>query len=304
MEILRSWKMVNLKCAWKTQSVLSTNSRESWHISFVNDNSSFSFRSCFVFYFFFFWGGAVLWPGPVPLFKIVFALSSFFLVHLCMHSMWINIYVWFKQWLRTKRSPDRVILSGPLSVSEFKGAAESIIQIVQKNCFREEWKCLTNGNSVKKSSKLASLDPILEHSLLKTGSRMRFSQIAGLSNSTLMPTDHHVTRLIISHYHRMDGHARVNQTLAAIRKQFWILQGKSAASRVLRQCFQCKQYKTCPEHQWWHLFCRSNSHQTDRHLLMWALTILGHYLWKSTAPMARNSDASLPVSQHMQCTLR
>ena len=56
----------------------------------------------------------------------------------------------------------------------------------------------------------------------------------------ILPSGHHVTTLIIRHYHETSGHVGVQQVLAAIREQFWILNGHSTVKRVIKGCIICK----------------------------------------------------------------
>ncbi|KRX56042.1 Pro-Pol polyprotein, partial [Trichinella sp. T9] len=46
--------------------------------------------------------------------------------------------------------------------------------------------------------------------------------------------------LIIQGEHKHQWHAGVEQTLAALRKRFWILKGRSAVKNVLRRCVVCR----------------------------------------------------------------
>jgi hypothetical protein len=55
----------------------------------------------------------------------------------------------------------------------------------------------------------------------------------------LIPKKSHYTDLIIKRDHRRILHAGVAQTLSEIRNEHWIIQGRSAVQRVIRQCLIC-----------------------------------------------------------------
>lgn len=54
-----------------------------------------------------------------------------------------------------------------------------------------------------------------------------------LKHQAILPADHHVTRLIMCHFHICEGHAGTNQTLAAIRQQNWIIKGPATVKRII-----------------------------------------------------------------------
>ena len=56
----------------------------------------------------------------------------------------------------------------------------------------------------------------------------------------LLPKNNHFTDLIIKYYHENLLHAGVSQTLSEIRMKFWIVKGRAAVKRVLKNCLRCK----------------------------------------------------------------
>ena len=56
----------------------------------------------------------------------------------------------------------------------------------------------------------------------------------------ILPKDHHLTEIIIHHYHKIDGHAPPAQVLASTRERFWIVHGTSAIKNTLKPCIPCK----------------------------------------------------------------
>ena len=60
-----------------------------------------------------------------------------------------------------------------------------------------------------------------------------------LNNVVLLPPKHHFSMLIMNKIHVENAHAGANQTLATLKKEFWIPQGKPRAKKVVRDCFTC-----------------------------------------------------------------
>lgn len=59
----------------------------------------------------------------------------------------------------------------------------------------------------------------------------------------ILPKDHHVTELIICHHHEKLGHLGQESVLSSLRERFWIVNGRSAARRVLKNCIDCQKRK-------------------------------------------------------------
>ncbi|KAF6773398.1 hypothetical protein AHF37_07810 [Paragonimus kellicotti] len=51
-----------------------------------------------------------------------------------------------------------------------------------------------------------------------------------------------MTDLIISHYHKTNGHVGTLQVLSELRTRYWILQGQAAVRRVLSTCSHCRRW--------------------------------------------------------------
>ena len=77
----------------------------------------------------------------------------------------------------------------------------------------------------------------------------RFSH-AGLSDDTanpkLLPRRTAFTRLLIRHVHSRLIHAGVAHTLAQVRQEFWIPQGRAEIRSVLRLCHICRRHEGNP----------------------------------------------------------
>lgn len=82
--------------------------------------------------------------------------------------------------------------------------------------------------TLPKGSKLASLSPFVDNTgILRVGGQI------------ILPSDHHVTRLIIVYYHQKSGHLGPSYVLADLRQKYWIISGQAAIRSYIRKCL-CK----------------------------------------------------------------
>lgn len=110
-----------------------------------------------------------------------------------------------------------------LKVHELEEAEREIIKVVQSRCFNDELLSLQGSaseatnplkvKSVKKSSHICKLDPILLRGLICVGGRLQRSTISeDAKHPVILPKQHHVSDLIIRHYHLRCGHSGLEHT--------------------------------------------------------------------------------------------
>ncbi|XP_068738016.1 uncharacterized protein [Montipora capricornis] len=134
-------------------------------------------------------------------------------------------------------------------------AEREILIHVQKESFMEEIATLKVSSvivdragttkakkpRVKKSSRIFKLDPQLMDGLLRVGGRLEKAPVKlDARHPIILPTSHHVVRLIIRFYHNASGHSGTEHVLSMIRERFWIVKGRAAVKRTLRDCFSCR----------------------------------------------------------------
>ncbi|XP_015754706.1 PREDICTED: uncharacterized protein LOC107334287 [Acropora digitifera] len=144
----------------------------------------------------------------------------------------------------------------PISVEEMHSAEIEVLKYVQRQSFSEELVCLLDkesevelkksvrascARSVKNSSSIAKLDPVLRDGLLCVGGRLRRAPIEQEQrHPVILPKKHHVVHLIVRHCHLLSGHSGQEYVLSLIRKSYWIIKGRVAVRRVLSRCFSCR----------------------------------------------------------------
>jgi len=80
--------------------------------------------------------------------------------------------------------------------------------------------------------------PIFVDGLIRVRGRLRNSEIEpDAKHPVLLPKDHHVSHLIILHYHCVSGHSDIEHTLSLRRQKYWITQARAPVRRLLSSCF-------------------------------------------------------------------
>jgi hypothetical protein len=116
----------------------------------------------------------------------------------------------------------------PITVTELKIAERELLKHVQKTNFPEELASCrgaivpasksTQGARVKKTSSIFTLDPVLIDGLLQVGGRLRRASIPeDAKHQVIIPKAHHVTDLIVRHYHEVSGHSGREYVLSLLR---------------------------------------------------------------------------------------
>ena len=103
-----------------------------------------------------------------------------------------------------------------------------------------------------KSSSIASLKPFGQEGtkLLRVGGRLTNAPIPyEAKHQIILPKDHHVTTLIVKHYHLRLGHAGTERVLAEVRQRFWIPKGRVVVNHILKSCLMCRKLKAMPQNQ-------------------------------------------------------
>ena len=151
----------------------------------------------------------------------------------------------FKKYLlfQSRKSSHRQtsLSRGPLEVKEIVDASEEIVRLVQRDC------CMLDPFTKRSANQLAKLNPFVERGVVRVGGRLENTPLSGeVKNPAILPSDHHVTRLIVRHLHESSGHSGTNQTLAAVRQQYWIIKGPSTVKRIVSGCIPCRRRNQNP----------------------------------------------------------
>lgn len=159
----------------------------------------------------------------------------------------------FKMYVIQKYSKGKtltVVNRGTLTVNEIRDATKSILVLVQKSAYNNDIKCVTETTKVPKVSPLVKLSPVYVNGLLRVGGRLNNAFVhADAKHPVILPSNHHVTRILIRKYHEMNAHMGAHHILSLLRQKYWIVHGLQTAKSVLGKCINCKRRQQRPETQ-------------------------------------------------------
>ena len=115
---------------------------------------------------------------------------------------------WILRFAHNTRSKHKARTSGELTCDEVIASENLIVKLVQRNSFSDEINLLTSKGSLPINHKLSTLSPFIdEDGMLRVGGRLNNARIpAGAKNQLILPKDHSVTRLLVTHNHFQNGH--------------------------------------------------------------------------------------------------
>ncbi|XP_035995613.1 uncharacterized protein LOC110368714 isoform X1 [Fundulus heteroclitus] len=133
----------------------------------------------------------------------------------------------------------------PRSPKELNAASNLILQSVQKEAFPDESTSLQANQTVHSSSSIVTLDPYMDEGLIKVGGRLKHASLdAVFKNPIILPSKHHVSKLLVLHYHAMVVHQGRQFTESAVRQAgLWIVGCKRLVSSVIYHCITCRKLR-------------------------------------------------------------
>lgn len=120
-----------------------------------------------------------------------------------------------------------------IAEEQLQQAKAIIIGAVQNEVYADDIRHIERGESVPKQSPLSKLNPIMDtNMILRVGGRLMKAQLtANETHPILIPSKHHVTQLIIRHFHSQVRHQGRHFSEGAIRASgFWIVGGKGPSA--------------------------------------------------------------------------
>ena len=132
------------------------------------------------------------------------------------------------------------------SASLLNRAKFLIIQNVQREAYEQEISCLNNSDGLPKTSPLLNLSSMVDSDgLVRVGGRLQRASLSyEESHPLILPSSHHVSSLLIKHYHEKVQHQGRHFTLGLIRSRgFWIVGSKRAVNSTINNCIKCKKLR-------------------------------------------------------------
>ncbi|XP_065723385.1 uncharacterized protein [Drosophila suzukii] len=187
------------------------------------------------------------WPvNPVQSPKSELISGEQSLKHIGAHISYVKRFIYNTRHKKADR------LTGPIQVSEFQQALFALVRMVQQEVYLEELSRLRSNKFLSKHNKLSQLSPFLDdEGLMRVKGRLKNALQLSMSQRTpkILPKAHHLTILVIRNAHHNTLHGGVQLTLSTIHQVFWIVNGKQAEKRILRQCVTCFKHRPSPSSQ-------------------------------------------------------
>ncbi|XP_062716565.1 uncharacterized protein LOC134291988 [Aedes albopictus] len=116
----------------------------------------------------------------------------------------------------------------------------SYVALLRREAFREEFASLATSGQVKPSSKLKSLRPFVDQSVLRVGGRLRNAAVPeDQKHPFVLPSKHPFTELVARYYHQKLLHAGPQLLISSLREKFWPLRARNLAGRIVHSCINC-----------------------------------------------------------------
>ncbi|XP_054868580.1 uncharacterized protein LOC129349422 [Amphiprion ocellaris] len=139
------------------------------------------------------------------------------------------------------------------TLEERQEAEEFIIRTVQQEAFSKEIKSLKDKKEVKSChSKLHQLSPFLDkQDIVRVGGRLTKASLhPNIKHPAILPKEHHLSRLLIKHYHEKIHHQGRGMTINEIRANgIWIIGCSTEVSSFIYKCVKCRKYRKYNQEQ-------------------------------------------------------
>ena len=162
------------------------------------------------------------------------------------HMQSIRIVAWMQRFGKLASKFTNSRLFGTLSADEIHNAFYCIIWNLQQVYFSEEIASLKKSQFIK--SHIKHLNPFLESTngfeLLKVGGRL---ELTNLDNSRkhpiLLPNKSSFVMNYVRHLHLSNYHAGPKSLVSLMRLEYWVINAREIARKIVRSCIHCVRYK-------------------------------------------------------------
>jgi len=120
------------------------------------------------------------------------------------------------------------------------------MKFAQSQSFAEEKRELQQTKTVKQSSKLHQLTPFIDQQgLIRVLGRLSHSASIPETQKhpIILPSNEHLTKLIIEHCHLHHLHSGFQLTWATLRRDYWILRARDTIRHLIRKCVTCRRHR-------------------------------------------------------------
>lgn len=181
---------------------------------------------------------------PTPKFSLITRYSS--LIRLLRATAHL---IRFFRYLRNKKLVHE--LSKIITPAELQYAKIALIRHVQQEYFAQEVSQLKNNEMISKKSPLISLNPQLNaHGVMIVNGRLGHANLPESQRfPMILPAKSHLSTLFVDHAHQSTLHGTIHLTLACVRQEVWIINGRNAVKSWIHSCIPCFRQKPKPMEQ-------------------------------------------------------
>ena len=156
----------------------------------------------------------------------------------------LRITAWLLRFLQKARK--QKVQTGELKAIEIKEAKILWIKFIQKANFPEAFNT-TSGTENKNEQKNQLGIELHDDGVLRCHGRMVHAEIPDhVIYPIRLPKKSYFTSLLIKEYHQKPFHSGVSHTLAQLRNEYWIPQGRAEVKKAIHGCGTCKRFQGGP----------------------------------------------------------
>lgn len=138
-----------------------------------------------------------------------------------------------------------------ITSDELNRAKRIWVKHIQTLYFANDIESIKSTGVVAEKSSLKTLYPQLnEHNIMILHGRFENAKWAIARRfPMILPAKNHLTTLIIDHAHKTTLHGTIHLTLARVRQEFWVLNGRNRVKSFIHKCLRCYRHNPKPMDQ-------------------------------------------------------
>ena len=152
-----------------------------------------------------------------------------------------------------------------VTVFEIKRAELFWVYTTQLAHFKNEIVFLKNGSNLNKSSDILKLDPFLVDDFLRVG--VRIHNTHEQKHPLIIPKNCVLSKLLLRYFYQKTLHGGITLTLATLRQEFWLINGRNFVRSYIFKCHECIIYKANLVKQRMGVLPPSRVHRPDKPFL-------------------------------------
>ena len=124
------------------------------------------------------------------------------------------------------------------------------VHLQQRSSFSVELKILSSRRPLGRKNPLATLNPVLCRGLIRVGGRLSCASLDEESKHPyILSSRCTLATLLIKNTHFTTLHGGIQLTLCTLRRQYWLIHGRSAVKTLLHRCVTCLCYAASTKYQ-------------------------------------------------------